>query len=398
MWLARGIMERFEFNTRSRRIKRYLGITMGRPLVGPQVVSLETTHHCNLRCSFCESHGLLLDKPITATRTYVGDKKKMDVDTIRRLAGELAEVGTDLIELSGKGDPIAHPQLTEIVRAIKEAGLACALVTNGTLAKPDLAGTLIECGLDRLSVSLNAGTREAFLRSNHRDLWDKAIAFLTEVLERRKQAGTRRPWVRITHVVSKENVDTMDQMVQVPADLAVDEVVFYVMGELPHTRHLQLDDEEIQTVRSNIERYVGILDRAGVAHRMEVFGADLGARAVRSGVVQKNPLQEKLPCYEGWMFCVIGPDGQVVPCCYCEELVLGNIHDKSFGEIWFGDAYKKYRKDSLDMPKTGRWICKECFTSCNRAVENLRIYNRTHPHKKIALEEEAPEPVPTAGG
>ncbi|MCA9730226.1 MAG: radical SAM protein, partial [Candidatus Eisenbacteria bacterium] len=216
-------MQRFEFNSRSRRLKRYLGITMGRPLVGPQVVSLETTHHCNLRCSFCESHGLLLEKPITATRSYVGDRKKMDLETIRRLAKELADVGTDLVELSGKGDPIAHPQPTEIVRAIKDAGLACALVTNGTLAKPDLAPTLIERGLDRLNVSLNGGTREAFLRSNHRDLWDKAIGFLGEVMERRRQAGAPRPWVRVSHVVSKENVDTMDQMVQVPVDLGVDE-------------------------------------------------------------------------------------------------------------------------------------------------------------------------------
>lgn len=86
------------------------------------------------------------------------------------------------------------------------------------------------------------------------------------------------------------------------------------------------------------------------------------------------------------MFAVIGPDGQVAPCCYCEEKVLGNVNEKSFGEIWFGEEYAAFRKASLEMPKTGRWICKECFTSCNRAVENQRIHNRINPLKKVPTE------------
>jgi radical SAM protein with 4Fe4S-binding SPASM domain len=376
-------MASFEFNNRARRLRRYLGIKLGRPLAGPQVVSLETTHHCNLRCSFCESHGILLESPITAKREYVGGKKKMDLETIRRVARELAEVGTDLVELSGKGDPIAHPQLTEIVKAIKDAGLQCALVTNGTLAKPDLAPTLVERGLDRLSVSLNSGSREVFLRSNKRDLWDKATGFLAEVLARRRAAGARRPWVRISHVVTKENVDDLENMVGICVQLGVDEVSFYVMGELPETPHLQLDDREVAGVRAEVDRWCGILDRGHVVHALPMFARELELRA-KHGKPQENPLQRRIPCYEGWMFCVIGPDGVVAPCCYCEEENLGNVHDASFSDIWYGALYKKYREDSLAMPKTGRQICDECFTSCNRAKENLRVHNRVHPLGKIS--------------
>lgn len=164
-------MKRFRYSSRSRSMQRMLGAALGQPLVGPQTVSLEVTHHCNLRCSFCESHGILQSAPITSRREYVGNRRTMDVATIRRLAGELAEVGTDLVELSGKGDPISHPELAEIIRVIHGAGLRSALVTNGTLASADLPRTLVQCGLERLSVSLNSGSREVYLRSNHRDLW-----------------------------------------------------------------------------------------------------------------------------------------------------------------------------------------------------------------------------------
>ena len=112
---------RAEYNSsRTRRFRRHLGVAVRRPLVGPQIVTLETTHHCNLQCSFCESHGSLQKAPITATRTYVQGKRTMGLETIEKLARELAEVGTDLVELSGKGDPIAHPQLTEAVTLLTQ--------------------------------------------------------------------------------------------------------------------------------------------------------------------------------------------------------------------------------------------------------------------------------------
>jgi hypothetical protein len=37
------------------------------------------------------------------------------------------------------------------------------------------------------------------------------------------------------------------------------------------------------------------------------------------------------------------------------------------------------------MPETQRWICKECFSSCNRAIENAGIYNRLHPLGRVPL-------------
>ena len=42
---------------------------------------------------------------------------------------------------------------------------------------------------------------------------------------------------------------------------------------------------------------------------------------------------------------------------------------------------------SSEMPKNGRWICEECFTTCNRAIEHCHIYNKLHPFKKVSLSE-----------
>jgi radical SAM protein with 4Fe4S-binding SPASM domain len=312
----------------------------------------------------------------------------MDLETIRRLVGELAAVGTDLVELSGKGDPIAHPHLTEIVKLIRGAGIRCTLVTNGTLASPDLAGTLVERGLDRLSVSLNAGSRETFLRSSGRDLWDEAVGFLRDVVEERRRQGRKSPWIRVTHVVTKENLDDMDGMVDICGRLHVDEVSFYIMGELPQTKSIQLDEADVARITSGAAAWSRRLDETRVAHTLPAFARELATR-VRGGPTPDNPLQRTLPCYGGWMYCVIAPDGAVTPCCHCEETILGHLSEQSFTDIWRGALYDGFRSACLRMPRTGRGICRECFTTCNLAEDNRRIHNRIHP---FARKSEVPSP------
>ncbi len=370
---------------RGRRLRRLLGAATGGVWVGPQIVSLEVTHACNLRCSFCESHGRFQTTPITSRRTYVGGRPTMELDTVRRLVSELAADGVDLVELSGKGDPIAHPDLTEIVRLIRSAGIRCTLVTNGTLAGADLARTLVERELDRLSVSLNAGCRETYLRSNGRDLWDKAVGLLNEVVAERRKQGRQAPWIRISHVLTKENLDDLDGMIDICGRLSVDEVSFYVMGELPETRSIQLDEADVARVVSGVPEWSRRLNEAGVAHVLPAFARDLATR-VRGGPAPENPLQRTLPCYGGWMYCVIAPDGAVTPCCHCEKTTLGLLSERSFAQIWRGKPYAEFRRACLAMPRTGRGICHECFTTCNLAEDNRRIYNRIHPFaKKPAL-------------
>jgi MoaA/NifB/PqqE/SkfB family radical SAM enzyme len=359
--------------------RRLAGEALGRPFIGPRTVSLEVTHGCNLRCAFCESHGPTIEKPITARRVYAGGRRTMDLATVTRLARDLRREGTTLIELSGKGEPTTHPQFVQFVNAIKDAGLECALVTNGTTAPPDLVATMIARGFDRLTVSLNAGSPEVYARVNGRDeLWDRAVGFLRATMEGRRAAGTMLPWTRVSHVVCKENVADMDNMVRVAVDLGVDEVVWCVLGELPTTRHLRLDPDDVGRVRERVPVWVRQFSDAGIVHNLATFARELTLRP-EGAAVQQNPLQRAIPCYEAWRFSVIGPDGAAVPCCYCEEEVLGNIVEDGFRAVWRGAKYQDLRRRMLSMPKTGRPICGECFTNCNRAQENLHVYRRIHP-------------------
>jgi radical SAM protein with 4Fe4S-binding SPASM domain len=340
--------------------------------------SLEITHHCNLQCSFCESHGSLQSTPITDRRTYVGGRRTMSIETVAALCNSLAKMRVCRLELSGKGEPMAHPEFDEVIRIIKRAGLICSVVTNGTLAKPGLAASLVEARLDRLNVSLNAATREVHKRITGTDVWEPTIGFLREVIERRRASGSAEPWARVSYVLCRDNVEDVGRMVDLGCELRLNDISWAVMGELPETAHLQLDEDDISRLLAAIPDYCRRLDAAGVRHNLPRLASELRLRAGPSRE-QENPLQRRLPCYDGWMFTVIGPDGTVVPCCPCENVRLGNINEESFSEVWHGERYRDFRRRSLAMPRTGKPVCWECFTTCNRAEDNARIHRWLGP-------------------
>jgi radical SAM protein with 4Fe4S-binding SPASM domain len=357
---------------------RYAGAATGVALVGPRVVGLEVTHFCNLSCGFCETHGRFMPAPITKRRSYVGERRSMDLDTIRRLAGSLKRIGVDWVELSGKGDPIVHPELPEIVRILKTAGLRCSMFTNGSVQRPGLVAALVDHGLDNLNLSMNAGTREVFAKVTGKDLFERSIAFVAEVLEHRRRRGPeKRPWVRLTTVVCKDNLDDVDAQVELCCRLGVDEGGWCVMGELRETTAIRLDRDDADRLLARVPAWAAKLDAAGIAHDFATFEEDLRLR-IGAGPQQDNPVQRSVPCYEGWNHAVISPDGTVAPCCYCENVKLGNVVEQDFEQVWRGEAYQEFRRRSLEMPKTGRAICRECFTSCNRAQMNRTIDQRLH--------------------
>jgi radical SAM protein with 4Fe4S-binding SPASM domain len=55
---------------------------------------------------------------------------------------------------------------------------------------------------------------------------------------------------------------------------------------------------------------------------------------------------EKIPCYIGWIWSRVKPDGTVVPCNTC-DLVMGDLKEKRFRDIWNDSAYRAFRRKAM---------------------------------------------------
>lgn len=98
-----------------------------------------------------------------------------------------------------------------------------------------------------------------------------------------------------------------------------------------------------------------------------------------------NLLKEnKTFCMMPWIHMYIHTNGNVYPCCDSfdrESLILGNIREQSFEEIWNSDEYKNLRKRMLDGKESPH--CKNCYVREQNSSDfyTMRSYaNREYSH------------------
>lgn len=124
-------------------------------------LTLEPTRECNLTCALCYALDRRVVKPLETIRD--------ELDTAcrhRRL---------DAVTLVG-GEPTLYPELPDVVRLVKERGLACQLLTNGIRFLPergrDRLRELMDAGLDKVAFHVDGGQPHADPEAVRRRLFD----------------------------------------------------------------------------------------------------------------------------------------------------------------------------------------------------------------------------------
>ncbi len=135
---------------------------------------VSVTDRCNLRCFYC--------MPAEGLPWLPGPEALTDAELLR-VVGVFVGLGVSQVRLTG-GEPLLRRSLLELVRGI--AALrprpVIAMTSNG-VGLERLAGALAEAGLDRVNVSLDTVSREAFLALTRRDRLDDVTRGLAAAAE-----------------------------------------------------------------------------------------------------------------------------------------------------------------------------------------------------------------------
>jgi putative metalloenzyme radical SAM/SPASM domain maturase len=121
----------------------------------PSRLFVETTTRCNLRCGMCM-------KQTSGNGIVEGD---MHPDTFARLTSALPHC--EALILNGIGEPLLHRQLETFIRQARTLMPAEGWIgfqSNGLLVCETRAISLVEAGLDRICLSLDAVTPDTFRR------------------------------------------------------------------------------------------------------------------------------------------------------------------------------------------------------------------------------------------
>lgn len=165
-----------------------------------QKVYVEPTTDCNLSCAMC------------LRNTWDSPGGTMPVETFGRIVEQIEALpGVATINLSGFGEPMAHPRFYELVSRAKEAGLLVEVVTNGTLLDGSAAERLVDLELDRLVVSVDGITDSAHL-GLHDASFAGVSANLRTLYHLRLSRRAARPDVTLQFVATRRNIHELPRL------------------------------------------------------------------------------------------------------------------------------------------------------------------------------------------
>jgi pseudo-rSAM protein/SPASM domain protein len=360
------------------------------------VVVWNTTNRCNLKCVHCYA-GATAEPKAGELSTAEG----------KRLLEDLADYGAPVVLFSG-GEPMVRDDLVELVAHAAEVGIRPVLSTNGTLLTAERARELKDAGLAYAGVSVD-GLAE---RNDEFRGVDGAFRAAVEGIESCLDVGLK---TGLRYTVTRQNVDDLDGVVDLLTDVGLDRFCFYHLsygGRGEAISSIDLDDDERRgvvkricdrTVRAheNGEGIETLLvgNYADAAYIVEYARREFGEAAAER-VYRRlehnggDPTGERVAAVD----CL----GNVHPTQFWRSYSLGNIRDRSFGDIWEDDANPllgavRNRPENL----TGK--CAACrYRGICRGGSRLRSVAAGNglfgPDPQCYLEEaERRGPEPTAG-
>lgn len=319
----------------------------------PEMVQIYPTNKCNLNCIFC-----------TQRLNIYENSEEMKRAKWFEIVKKICEMDIEKILISGGGEPLCVPDITMgIMNIVKDHGLEGRMITNGTLWTQNLIKETIEIGWDNIIFSLDAANPEThdYLRGK-KGAFERTIRNIIRFKELKKKMKRSLPFLELTTVLNVYNYKEIPEIVRLSSRLGIETVnVEPLCINNPETKKLKLTEEQRKFFLEEI-----IPKAQKLADSFDIktnFSRIIDVKYIERSGDLKNLILESttndflnLPCYEPWLWPKIEANGEVWPC--SSVSLKGNVKDRSFKEIWFGEEFNDFRKRiwNHDLPED----CKNC--------------------------------------
>ncbi|HUL34611.1 MAG TPA: pyrroloquinoline quinone biosynthesis protein PqqE [Candidatus Eisenbacteria bacterium] len=296
----------------------------------PLALVAELSHRCPLHCVYCSN-------PLELTKR----DRELRTEDWTRIFAEAKKLGILQVDFTG-GEPLARPDIVELVHAGRQSGLYVSLITSGLPLDEAKLAALVEAGLDHFQLSFQGAMEQTA----------RAISNTTShphklrVLDWLKK---HRLGVTLNFVIHRQNIGELEEMLQIveeqrPGCVEFASVQYYGWG--------LANRQALMPTRAQLDECVNKLKQA----EERLAGA---TRVVF--VVPDYYAKYPKPCVGGWgrKLMLVSPDGRVLPC-HAANVIPGmqfeNVKEKSLREIWENSAaFRKFRgEDWMQEP------CKSC--------------------------------------
>jgi AdoMet-dependent heme synthase len=311
----------------------------------PRLIFWELTKECNLNCIHCRAEA--------ESSRFAGELTRAD---ILGVIDNIADHYKPILILTG-GEPLYRGDIFDIASHAATRGLKTALASNGTLIDGAIAGRIHECGVSRVSISIdgsNAASHDGFRGiPGSFDLAMRGIGHL-------RSANVE---FQINTTITRRNADEIEAILKlaeqtgaralhifmlVPVGCGVEIAESEMISKEKYESVLNWFYDQSKSTTLELKAtcaphyYRIIRQRARQEGRKLTFETD-GLAAVTRG------------CLAGTGVCFISHRGDVQPCGYL-PVAVGNVLEQPFHEIWEGSPVFQSLRDLHNL--TGK--CGMC--------------------------------------
>jgi tungsten cofactor oxidoreducase radical SAM maturase len=296
---------------------------------------IQPTTVCNLHCRTCIRN--VWDAP----------EAQMSMDTFQRLLEGLDDLPhVTRIVFSGFGEPLTHPNILEMIGAVRKRDIAVTLGSNGLLLEAKTAQELVKLGVDRLVVSVD-GVKPETYASIRGGLLYQVLNNLRVLNEVKSQLGSLTPALGIEFVVLRSNVAELAEMAGLASRLNAARVL--VSNVLPYTEEMRneiLYGYEPRPPFSAggwpIKADAWVMWGTLELPRLH-WGAERRCRFMQDRAIVVGQDGGVSPCYalshNYTYFAVDGRKKRV------NRYVLGSVNEQPLAEIWMSEEYVRFRSE-----------------------------------------------------
>ena len=289
----------------------------------PAFISVEPTNVCQLQCPEC---------PVGLRHENLKNAFQLNETVFRKTIDELKSTLMHVI-FYFQGEPLLNKNVSSYINYAHQNNIYTSTSTNAQALNTEFAKNLVLSGLDKLIISIDGSTQEAYEKYRVGGKLDKAIDGIKFVQDWKRKLKSVSPIIEIQFVVFKTNEHQLDDMRALAKELKVERLVF---------KTAQLYDfENGHPLLTSLEKYARYkLAKDGRYH----IKSDLPNRCLRL-----------------WTGAVINSKGDLVPCCFDKdsEHSFGNISTESFAHTWHNKKASSFRTSILENRKQFE-ICRNC--------------------------------------
>ena len=361
-----------------------IGVLNGRyAFKGPDTIQIDLTDRCNNNCIACWCNSPLLSK-----ERLNRHKDVLSTLLVKKLIAEASKMGLKEIYFSGGGEPFMHPDILDIISYAKEAGIICSINTNFTLINREIVARLISLKVDYLTVSVWAATADVY-EALHPGKSERDFRDIKDTLSLLNSLKNTHPYVKVYNVICNGNYHQIKQMVHFASETGSNALEFTLVDTIPGaTDKIILSEEQRDFVLKQFDE-IRSDGHSQNSHVPQILNEEHFLRRVSNPDAQYAKYDSRfinnMPCYIGWIFARVMPNGDVNSCLKSHRFPIGNLYKQSFRKIWNSDKQAYFRNKTLTADKDDPFFsligndpnCKMgCYKSCDDMGRNIYMDNK----------------------